>query len=225
MKNPSFERRRRLARQYHRNQHRDPFENGILVRHVYDGFEPGQLSWWDDVQFIRGKMRINVAWRHPRFVYQGLIEQAAMEAAHPHYEQIHGDLFDGAVKSYQRLGRSRKKVSGHRMADHHPGVREWLDAVTAEQARLSREADYSVRPSFSVQQLNWCRFIEIVAPIEVRSVSELRELADLVRRILAHETTLEREYPGYFYSKTQWIADGLAERPQPVASHSLARMC
>lgn len=70
MKNRPFEQQRRQARQYHRNRHCDPFENGILARHAYDEFEPGQLSWWDDVQFIRGKMRRNVAWQHPRFVYQ-----------------------------------------------------------------------------------------------------------------------------------------------------------
>lgn len=222
MKNPSFERRRLRARQYHRNQHRDQFENGILVRHLYGDIEPGRLSWWDDVEFIRGGMRINVAWRHPRFVYQGLVEEAAMEAAHPLYEQIDGDLFDGAAKCYQRLGRSRKKVSSYRMAADRPGEREWLEAFIAEQARLSREADYSVRPSCTVQQLNWCRFVDIVAPIEVRNVEELRALADLVRRILAHETTLEQEFPGYVYGKAQWIADGLAERPQPVVPHQIA---
>jgi hypothetical protein len=178
MKNPSFERRRRQARQYHRNRHRDQFKNGILGRNIYGDREPGQLSWWDDVQFIRGKMRINVAWRHPRFVYQGLIEEAATAAAQPLYEQTGGGLFDGTVKLHKRIGRSRKKVSGYKMAADRPGEREWLEALNAEQARLGREADFSVRPSFDEQQLNWCRFVDIVAPIEVRNVAELRALAD-----------------------------------------------
>lgn len=63
MKNRPFEQRRRQALQHHRNRRGDHFENGILVRHVYDDREPGQLFWWDDVQFIRGKMRISVAWQ------------------------------------------------------------------------------------------------------------------------------------------------------------------
>lgn len=210
MKNPSFERNRRQARQYHRNRSRDQFEGGILVRHVYDDREPEQISWWDDVEFIRGKMRVSVAWQHPRCVYQDLIEEAAMAATHPLYEQIGGDLFDGGVTLHKRIGRSRKKVSGYRTAGDRPGAREWLDALHAEQARLSREAEFSVRPSISVQQLDWCRFVDIVAPIEVRNVEELRALAGLVRRILAHETTLQREFPGYVYGKVQWVADGLA---------------
>ena len=224
MKNPSFERRRRQALQYHRNRHGDQFDGGILVRHVYDDREPERLSWWDDVEFIRGKMRVHVAWQHPRCIYQDLIEEAAMAAAHPLYEQINGDLFDGAVKLHKRIGRSRKKVSGYRATADRPGEREWFDAFRAEQERLGREAEFSVRTSFDVQQLNWCRFIEIVAPIEVRNVEELRALADLVRRILAHETTLEREFPGYVYGKAQWIVDGLAERSPQVISHALAGM-
>lgn len=222
MKNRPFEHQRRQARQYHRNRRGDHFENGILVRHVYDDRESGQLSWWDDVQFIRGKMRINVAWQHPRFVYQSLIEEAAMAATQPLYEKIDGGLFDDAVKLHKRIGRSRKKVSGYRTAADRPGEREWFDVFRAEQERLGREAEFSVRTSFNVQQLNWCRFVDIVAPIEVRSIAELRALADLVRRILAHETTLQGEFPGYVYGKAQWIADGLAAEAPRVISHRLA---
>lgn len=147
-----------------------------------------------------------------------------MAATQPLYEQIDGGLFDDAVKLHKRIGRSRKKISGYRTAADRPGTQVWLEALTFELARLNREADYSVRPSFNVQQLNWCRFIEIVAPIEVRSIAELRALADLVRRILAHETTLQGEFPGYVYGKAQWIADGLAAEAPRVISHRLAGM-
>ncbi len=221
MKTPSFERRRLAARLYHRNRSRDQFEGGILVRHVYDDRDPERLSWWDDVQFIRGKMRINVAWRHPRSVYQDLIEEAASVVVEPLYEKIEGNLFGGDVKLYKQVGRSRKKISGYRMVDR-PGVREWIDALRAEEARLSREAEFTVRTSFDVEQLDWCRLVEIVAPIEIRNVTDLRALADLVRRILARETTLEREYPGYVYGKAQWIADGLAEQAPPLVTHQVA---
>ena len=225
VKNSSFERLRRQARLYHRNRTRDQFEGGILVRHVYDDRDPERLSWWDDVQFIRGKMRVNVAWRHPRFAYQNLLEEAAWksvwEAAPPTSGRAIDRLRDDSERIYKKVGRSRKKVSAYRLV-HCPGEQERHDAYRVELARLNREAGFSVGTSFDVQQLNWCRFVEIVAPIEIRNVVELRALADLVRRILARETTLEQEFPGYVYGKAQWIADGLAEQAPPLVSHQVA---
>lgn len=221
MRNPAFELRRRLARQYHRNRRSDAFDHGILVRHDYRGIDPDGLSWWDDVQFVLGGRRIAVAWQHPRHVYQGMIEEAAMQAVHPLYENIAGDPFERSEKSYRKLGRSRKKVCSYAIKSR-AGEREWFDALRAEEMRLSREADFSVAPSFKVETLAWCRFVDIVAPVEVRNVAELRALAELVRRLLKGETTLAGEFPGYVYGKTQWLADDLAGRPHQGIAHRIA---
>lgn len=221
MKNPRFERRRRLARQYHRNKRGDLFDRGILARHDYSGLDPQGLSWWDDVQFILGGRRIAVAWQHPRQVYHGLIEDAAMQATEDLYEQVESCPSERAEKIYRKVGRSRKRVTGY-TTGHRPGEQEWFDALRAEEARLSREAEFSVRPSIRIEMLAWCRFVEVVAPVEVRNAAELAALADLVRRILKGETALEREFPGYVYGKAQWAAEGLAERANCLISHRLA---
>ncbi|MEW5891309.1 MAG: hypothetical protein AB1768_20265 [Pseudomonadota bacterium] len=99
-------------------------------------------------------------------------------------------------------------------------------SLCAEETHLSKEAEFSIRPSFRVETLAWCRFVVIVAPIEIRNVAELRVLADLVRsaeysRVLKGETTLEREFPDYCYGKAQWVADGLAEELRQVVSHRI----
>jgi hypothetical protein len=224
MKNPRFERRRRLSRQYHRNERGGRFERGILARHDYGDLDPEGLSWWDDVQFILGGRRIAVAWQHPRHVYQGMIEDAAMQATHHLYEKVEGCAFQRAERMYRKVGRSRKRVTGYTMR-HDPGEQEWFDALRAEEARLSREAEFWVRPSIRVEALAWCRFVAVVAPVEIRSVAELRAMADLVRRILKGETTLEREFPGYVYGKAQWLAEGLAERPHGLFSHRILGEC
>lgn len=221
MKNRQLELRRCLARQYHRNKRGDPFEQGILVRHDYGEVDPNSLSWWDDVMFVLGKVRVNVAWRHPRDVYQGMIEDAAMKAVEHLSVRIESDLFAGAEKTYKKLGRSRKKVLSYTTQDR-PGVQEWFDALRAEEARLSAEAEFIVAPSFKTELLDWCRFVGIVAPIEVRHAGELRALADLVRRTLKGEATLENEFPGYTYDKAQWIADGLAGQLLYPVSHLIA---
>jgi len=221
MKNRQFELRRRLARQYHRNKHGDLFEQGILVRHDYGDVDPNSPSWWDDVMFILGRVRINVAWRHPRDVYRGMIEDAAMKAVEHLSEKIEGDLFAGAEKSYKKLGRSRKKVLSY-TTQSRPGAQEWFDALRVEEERLSATAEFTVAPSFKTELLDWCRFVSIVVPLEVRHAGELRALADLVRRILKGETTLELEFPGYIYGKAQWVADGLAGQPLYLVSHRIA---
>lgn len=221
MKNRQYELRRRRARQYHRHARGDTFEQGILRRHDYGDVDPNGLSWWDDVMFILGGVRINVAWRHPRQVYQDMIEDAAMKATEHLHETIEGDLFDGAEKTYKKLGRSRKKVVSY-TATRRPGEQAWFDALRAEEERIGATAEFTVAPSFKVETLDWCRFVEIVAPVEVRHAAELRSLADLVRRILAGGMTLAHEFPGSIYGKPQWAADGLAGRPLQPISHRIA---
>lgn len=221
MKNRQYELRRRLARQYHRNARGDSFEQGILAHHDYGEIDPHGLSWWDDVVFILGKVRISVAWRHPRRVSQDMIEDAAMRAVEHLSGQIDGDLFAGAEKSYKKLGRSRKKVQSY-TTTRRPGEQEWFGTLRTEEARLGAAAEFSVMPGFKAETLDWCRHVEIVAPVEVRHTGELRALADLVRRLLKGETTLLREFPGYAYGKAQWIADGLAGQPLHPVSHRIA---
>lgn len=221
MKNRQCELRRRLAREYHRNAPIHQFVQGVLVRHDYCELAPDELSWWDDTQFILGRMRVAVSWRHPRHVYKDMIGRAADEATQHLYDKIEGDLFDEAERTYRKLGRSRKKVVSYTMVPC-PGQDEWYEALQAEEIRLSKEANYTVVPSIKVEQLAWCRFVEIVAPLEVRNIAELQQLAYLVRRILKQETTLVREFPGYVYGKEQWVADGLAENPQGVKAHGIS---
>ncbi|NOS96906.1 MAG: hypothetical protein HOP25_00335 [Methylotenera sp.] len=47
-------------------------------------------------------------------------------------------------------------------------------------------------------------FVELCAPIEVRNEQDLIILANLVRKLLKRETTLEKEFPDYIYTKDNW---------------------
>jgi len=218
MKNRRLERFRRMAQQYHRNKRGDQFDDGVLVRHAYDGIDPDALSWWDDLAFIQGDRRVNVAWQHPRHVFQESIVAAALEAAEPFRKEEEGGLFGSSSKIYKKVGRSRKKV---RYYTHEPSPdrQVWLEAVRREEARLSQEAEFAVQPSIKVEWLNWCRFVNIVAPVEVRNVPELKKLAALVRLLLKGETTLKREFPGYCYGRKQWMDEGLADQALRIVSH------
>lgn len=221
MKTREFERRRRMARQYHRNAGGDQFDRGICIRHDYGEVDPAELSWWDDVQFVLGGMRVAVAWQHPRYVYSCMVADAAHAATAHLYDRIEGGLFAKGQTNYRKVGRSRKKAVSY-TSPRQPGADEWFAAFLAEEARVRQEASYTVSPSIRVEQLAWCRYVDIVAPIEVRSVAELRKLAELVRRILRQETALACEFPGYIYGKPQWVSEGLADQPAGVLSHRLA---
>ena len=47
----------------------------------------------------------------------------------------------------------------------------------------------------------------LVAPLEVRNEGELAVVARLVRRLMLGETTLDTEFPGYRYSRTDWLRE------------------
>jgi hypothetical protein len=205
---------RRSSKTYHRNKRGDQFDHGIRVFHDYREMDQAGLSWWDDMQFIRGRRRIQVAWIHPRHAYQNLIENEAMAVTERLYDQIDGGLFSNETTIYRAVGRIRKKIIGHETKPM-PGQREWLDAVSAEEARLSLEGRYTVYPSRTVEMLTWCRFVTICAPMEVRNPEELRVVADLVHRLLASETTLTKEFPGYVYTREKWLAEGLVKGSAP----------
>ena len=221
MKHPHYERLRRAARLYHRNRRGDHFEQGMLVRHDYSGIDPNSLSWWDDVTFILGKVRVAVCWRHPRCAYQDLVQDAAHKAVEHLYPSDDGWPFGNGEKQYKKVGRSRKKVSSYVMSSC-AGSCEWFDALRKEEARLGSEATFTVKPSIRVEMLKWSRYVEIVAPLEIRNEAELRQLTDLVRRILKGTTTLEQEFPGYVYDRARWHGDGLAEHAGLLISHRIA---
>ena len=52
-----------------------------------------------------------------------------------------------------------------------------------------------------------------MAPLEVRSETELAALAALARRLVRQETTLQKEFPGNSYARADWVREtALRER-------------
>ncbi|GGC96654.1 hypothetical protein [Undibacterium terreum] len=71
MKHAPIERLRLSAKRYHRTKRGTPFEQGILIRHAYDG-DDQRLTWWDYATFVLNDYRIALSWEHPRMVYQSM---------------------------------------------------------------------------------------------------------------------------------------------------------
>ena len=61
--------------------------------------------------------------------------------------------------------------------------------------------------SRSTRRLTWAMGVTLVAPLEVRNEQELAELAQLARKLVLRQTTLDEEFPGYVYERQSWLED------------------
>lgn len=49
--------------------------------------------------------------------------------------------------------------------------------------------------------------VNLVAPLEVRNAKELAEVAHLARSLVLQQTTLQQQFPNYFYGRIDWLRD------------------
>lgn len=209
MKNPYQEHIKRHAKLNHRNQRGKNYINGLLIRHQYPDENASQLSWWDDVSFIHNNYRVNVAWIHPRQDYLDHIQsEASKRVAHLYPKS---DLFHDSTANYVKVGKSRKKVVSHTM-NFTEESEKWTKAYDLAQQEISNTTQYCATPSMRTEWLPHGYFVDICAPIEVRSIQDLTILVNLVKRLLKRETALEHEFPNYTYGKVQWAAEGCDKR-------------
>lgn len=204
MKNRHIEQLKQKAKLHHRNARGRHFENGIIVRHVYDIENPEKLSWWDDVLFILNDYRVNVAWTHPRYVYKSMVDESAYRALAKTENQSKSDFMEGFSPNYRKVGKSRKKIVSYSSMPRKDDA--YFEALRAEQNRIAYDPDNAIiaTPTISVTWTNWSRYVSICVPIEVRGVEDLHVLATLTKRILKRETSLSLEFPGYAYSQQNW---------------------
>ena len=193
--------------------------NGIVVMHYYGG-EPRKLSWWDDTGFNLNGKRVMIWWTHPRMDFEDSISDMAYKNVP--YPDNGESMFNDSEKIYKYIGKSgkRKKLSGFK-CNTAPDKRVWYDALKAEEERLRKVTDLIVTPHYKVEIKKWCRGVSICCPIEVRGEADLHILCNLVKRLLKGETTLDKEFPGYKYTKDDWDKEQVPEVPE-FHGHTIA---
>ncbi|NOT65658.1 MAG: hypothetical protein HOP06_06500 [Methylotenera sp.] len=204
MKNSYQEHIKRLAKLNHRHQRGKNYINGMLIRHLYPAEKATQLSGWDDVSFILNDYRVNVAWIHPRQDYLDHLQSEASKRV-AHLSPI-GDIFNKSTANYVKVGQSRKKVVSHTMSFTKESEL-WSKAYDLALQEVSETTQYCATPFIRKEWLANGYFVNLCAPIEVRSIHDLTILVSLVKRLLKRETTLEQEFPHYTYTKEQWVAE------------------
>lgn len=185
--------------------------NGIVVMHYYGG-EPKPLSWWDDTGFNLNRRRVMIWWTHPRMNFEDTISDKAYENV-PYPANLE-NRFQDSEKIFKYVGKSgkRKKLSGFR-CNTAPDKRTWYDALKAEEARLKQVTDIVITPHYTVDIKDWCRGVSICCPLEVRGIPDLHILCNLVKKLLKGETTLDKEFPNYKYTKEDWAKEVTPETP------------
>ena len=206
MKNTRFELFGRMQRQYHRNHPWRLSQGGLYIPHSYAETKPDSLSWWDDVGFILNGRRVIVWWRHPRHVYSDAIEDQSWQEAG---DSPHDDwLFEGCTTNYRKVGKSRKKIVSYTSRQPSEDQQRYYDKLRDIRARMAADGiEFDVSPSWKRERLNWSTGISLVVPVEVRNEWELALVAKLARRLILGQTTLEAEFPGYQYSRADWLRE------------------
>lgn len=214
MKNPHYESLGRRMLAYHRAHPWRLSEGGLYIPHDYSNMTPESLSYWDDVGFILNGRRFMVWWQHPRYLYWHRIESLAWEEA--------GDgprddwLFEGGTTNYKRVGKSgkRKKVSSYTSRSPSEAQRQHYEKLVQIEKRLTKEGiDLEVRPLWKWERLTWAMGVSLVAPLEVRNEQEVAEVAQLARKLVLRQTTLEQEFPDFVYNRASWLED---QRREPT---------
>lgn len=206
MKNVKFEIFGRMQRQYHLHHSWRLSQGGLFISHLYSETKPDSLSWWDDVGFILNDRRVIVWWQHPRHIYSDAIEEQSWKEA----GDGPGDnwIFDGSTRNYRRVGKSRKKIVSYTSRQPSEDQQRYYDKLRDNRERLSREGiDLEVSASWKRERLSWATGVSLVAPLEVRNEKELALIANLARRLILGQTTLESEFPGYRYNRADWLRE------------------
>ena len=204
MKNPSLERLRIQARQYHRHHTWELEEGGIHARHAY---QPERvLSWWGDYGFVLNGRRVMIWWVHPRMKYADEIRDRAWQEAGPPPDESDGLLDTKTI--WRNVGRSRKKILAHQSSPTPDAWRTYYDLVSAHETRLRNEGIvFEVVPSMRVQIFNWCTGIDLCIPMETRNHHEACALVLLTKELLKRETPMAEAFPSYQYGLADWLAE------------------
>ncbi len=209
MKNKHFDWIRSEAKKYsktwHRANKRTPLGNALI--HCYD--DPSlkkDKGWWDDVQFKLGNQVITVWWIHPRMAFSDATDTVAHDSLPPAPEW---NWAAGSVKNYKKIGKNknRKRLISRTIPSSPDSFTEWCDMWKERRKEVRESTDIVIRPTMKVEQLDWCRGVHLCIPMEVIDAASVEQMAEVAKKLLRGETTLEELYPEYTYTKEDWAAE------------------
>ena len=220
LESPKFLKAGGAPKKENRNHPWQLASGGLYIPHDYTEKTNADLSWWDDVGFILNKRRVIVWWQHPRHLYSEEIGRRARTLAGD--DPSDGWLFEGGTKNYKRAGRSRKKLVSYTSRKPSEAQQRYYNSCREIEQRMTVDGiEFEVGTSWSRERLSWATGVELIVPLEVRNETELAVVAQLARRLLLGQTTLQAEFPGYRYTREHWLAETDGPRGVGAQSHAL----
>lgn len=205
MKNHYQERLKISAKSFHKSNRGERFSNGLIIWHQYEEANLTELSWWDDISCILNDYLVNISWIHPRMAFKDQVEDEAHKSV-AHLDSGHNDFLSLSEPNNVKIGRSRKKIISHTIKGPLLSS-DWSAAYDAAYAEILETSDFQITPSIKSKWTSGSRIVEICVPIEVRNEQDLMVIANLTRKLLKRETTLEILFPKYTYTKNDWIME------------------
>jgi hypothetical protein len=209
MKNKYFDYMRAKAKKYAKTWHRanqlTPLGNALI--HCYDNPDnKKEHGWWDDVQFKLGGQVITVWWIHPRMAFSDTTDTVAYDSLPPAPEW---NWASSGVKNYKKIGKNknRKRLVSTTIPPSPASFTEWCDLWKVRRAEVRQSTDIVIRPSIKVDQLSWCRGVSLCIPIEAVDADSVEQVAEIAKKLLRGETTLDELFPNYTYTKDDWAAE------------------
>lgn len=205
MKNKNQERLARLQRQYHRKRPCHLDDLGLDYSGVFQPRLLIGLSWAVELGFILNGRRVMLYWSHPRSVYAEALDDQARKDMGPGPST---DWNRESTPRYVPAGASRKRIVSYTSKGPSEAELQHWRAVNDHRAELEKIGiDYAVQPSIKVHRWDWAIGVDLVVPMEVETIEDAEALAKLARRLLKRETTVTAEFPGYVYTREDWLRD------------------
>lgn len=222
MKQDHIEQLKRKAKLHHRNNlGNSQYKDGILVHHLYGKSNETKLTWWDDFGFILNDYQVSVAWTHPRCGYLDQTKTLAHETVSKHGNPQYNENFTHEHDPiYKRVGKSRKVVDSYNTRFFNNS--DYFEAVKKEHEKILVSSDLIIKPKMNPKWTNHSRFIYLCAPLEVRNENDLIVLADITRKLLRRETSIDDLFPNYTYSKQNWIDEKNQRGDNHFFAHAVA---
>lgn len=222
MKHERTEQLKRKAKLFHRNNKRNSHnEEGLLIPHLYGKSNAIKLSWCDDFGFIINDYKVYVAWTHPRYDYLDKTRELAHETVSKlGYPQYTENFPHEREPIYKKVGKSRKVIRLYKTSFSNNS--DYFEAVKKEHEKILVSSDLTIKPKMNSEWTKNSRLVYLCAPLEVRNENDLRVLADMTRKLLRREASIDDLFPHYTYSKQNWVDEKNLRGDNHFFAHTVA---
>ncbi len=209
MKNKFIEYKKHSAKQYAKKWNAPRNAQGNHFPHLFEN--SSKLASCEEVFFKLGSQVVVVWWVHPRQQYLLLCDECAYLMMLP----LRNDTPLIFKPKYKKIDNSRKKAMSFELVQSSTvEEQEFWQKYREKYHELLTTSDFVIKPFINIKQYDWCLGVDICLPLEVLDETSANELVAIVKDLLRQETTLDKLYPNYQYTKENWQQETPFRQPE-----------